>query len=158
MRRRRAWVQIAATTLSGNSLRQTVHTARSVRLFVRLSVPRRSCLGYRHAGCLHLSHRRSPEMCGQRILPRTDVDPPRFLPPSNCHPRGHIVSQPRGDTCIVVPVSNNYRVGQKSGDTDSWPQFCQIYTDLKRFFTGRFLGKFVVRMGIKPARFVQLSR
>ena len=26
VRRRRAWVQIAATTLSGNSLRQTVHT------------------------------------------------------------------------------------------------------------------------------------
>jgi len=26
LRRRRAWVQIAATTLSGNSLRQTVHT------------------------------------------------------------------------------------------------------------------------------------
>ena len=26
---RRAWVQIAATTLSGNSLRQTVHTHRA---------------------------------------------------------------------------------------------------------------------------------
>ena len=26
LRRRRAWVQIAAATLSGNSLRQTVHT------------------------------------------------------------------------------------------------------------------------------------
>ena len=26
VRRRRAWVQITATTLSGNSLRQTVHT------------------------------------------------------------------------------------------------------------------------------------
>ena len=26
LRRRRAWVQIAAETLSGNSLRQTVHT------------------------------------------------------------------------------------------------------------------------------------
>jgi len=28
-RRRRAWVQIAAATLSGNSLRQTVHTHRA---------------------------------------------------------------------------------------------------------------------------------
>ena len=33
---------------------------------VRLSVPWRSCLGYTHAGCLQLSHRRSPEMCGLR--------------------------------------------------------------------------------------------
>jgi len=35
----------------------------SVRPSVRLSVPQRSCLGYRHAGCLQLSHRRPPEMC-----------------------------------------------------------------------------------------------
>jgi len=27
-------------------------------------------------------------MCGLRTRPRTDVDPPRFLPPSNCHRRG----------------------------------------------------------------------
>ena len=55
---------------------------------VRLSVPWRSCLGYRHVGCLQLSHRRPPEMCGLRTRPRTDVDPPRFLPPSNCRRRG----------------------------------------------------------------------
>ena len=48
---------------------------------VRPSVPRRSCLGCRHAGCLQLSHRRPPEMCGLRTRPRTDVDPPRFLDP-----------------------------------------------------------------------------
>ena len=29
LRRNRAWVQIAATTLSGNSFRQTVHTHRA---------------------------------------------------------------------------------------------------------------------------------
>ena len=46
---------------------------------VRLSVPRRSCLGYRRAGCLQLSHRRPPEMCGLRTRPRTDVDPSRFF-------------------------------------------------------------------------------
>ena len=64
-------------------------TARSVPL----SVPWRSCLGYRHAGCLQLSQRRSPEMCGLQTRP------PRFLPPSNCHRRGgggHIVSPPPG--------------------------------------------------------------
>ena len=55
---------------------------------VRLSVPWRSCLGYRHAGCLQLSHRRPQAMCGLRTRPRTDVDPPRFLPPSNCRQRG----------------------------------------------------------------------
>ena len=48
---------------------------------VCLSVPWRSCLGYRHAGCLQLSHRRPSEMCGLRIGPRTDVDPQRFLDP-----------------------------------------------------------------------------
>ena len=31
---------------------------------VRLSVPWRSCLGYRQAGCLQLSHRQPPQMCG----------------------------------------------------------------------------------------------
>jgi len=46
---------------------------------VRLSVPWRSCLGYRHAGCLQLSHRRPPEMCRLRTRPRTDA---RFLDPS----------------------------------------------------------------------------
>jgi len=51
----------------------------------RLSVLWRSCLGYRHAGCLQFSHRRPPEMWGLRTRPRTDVDPPQFLPPSNCH-------------------------------------------------------------------------
>ena len=43
---------------------------------------------YRHAGCLQLSHRRLPELCGLRTCPRMDLDPPRFLPPSNCHWRG----------------------------------------------------------------------
>ena len=46
--------------------------ARSVRLSVLLP----SCLGYRNAGCLQLSHHRPPEMCGLRTRPRTDVDPP----------------------------------------------------------------------------------
>jgi len=39
------------------------------------------CLGYRHAGCLQLSHRQLPEMCGLRTRPRTDVDPLQFLNP-----------------------------------------------------------------------------
>jgi len=57
--------------------------ARSV---LRLSVSWRSCLGYRHTGCLRLSHRRPPEMCGLRTRPRTDVDPPRSLFPSVAPP------------------------------------------------------------------------
>ena len=49
---------------------------------IRPSVcPMCSCLGYRHAGCLQLSHRRPPAMCGLRTRPRTVVDPPRFLDP-----------------------------------------------------------------------------
>jgi len=65
---------------------------------VRLSVPWRGCLGYRHADCLQLSNRQPPEMCGLRTRPRTDADPLRFLPPSNCiSSRG-----PRGDTLLKL--------------------------------------------------------
>ena len=69
---------------------------------IRPSVSWCSCLGYRHAGCLQLSHRRP--LCGLRTRPRTDVDPPRLLPPSNWHRRrGHIVSPSAGAIpCILV--------------------------------------------------------
>ena len=63
---------------------------------IRPSVPRRSCLGYRHAGCLQLSHRRPPEICGLRTRPRTDVDPPRFSDLTAIGGGGHIVSPPPG--------------------------------------------------------------
>jgi len=67
-------------------------TARSVRL----SVPWRSCLGYRRASCLQLNHRRPLEMCGLRTRPpRTDVDPPRFLDRTAIGGL-HIVSRPSG--------------------------------------------------------------
>ena len=59
---------------------------------IRPSVPWRSCLGHRHAGCLRLSNRRPPEMCGLRTRPRTDVDPPRVEPAS----AGDIVSPSPG--------------------------------------------------------------
>ena len=75
---------------------------------VRLSVPLRSCLGHRHAGCLQLSHRRPPEMCGLWTRPRTDVDPPRFLIGSEtiCRRRtaidgGHIVSPLPGRYLVI---------------------------------------------------------
>jgi len=42
-----------------------------------------------------------------------------------------------------------YRVGQKNGATDSWPQFCQILTDFKNNFTERFLSKFAVKCMLK---------
>jgi len=70
---------------------------------IRLSFPWRSCLGYRHAGCLQLSHRRPPEMCGLRTRPRTDIDPPRFFG-LNCHRRGHIVSPPPGRYLVIITV------------------------------------------------------
>ena len=40
-----------------------------------------ACLGYRHAGCLQLSHCRPPEVSRLRTRPRTDVGLPRFLDP-----------------------------------------------------------------------------
>ena len=72
-------------------------TARSIRLSVRPSVPWHSCLGYRHAGCLQLSQRRTPETCGLRTRPRTDVDHCDFchrrpaIDISSRHPRGDIL-------------------------------------------------------------------
>jgi len=78
-----------------------------------LSVPWRSCLGHRHAGCLQLSHRRPPEMCGLRTRPRTDVDPPRFFPPSNWHQRGaYSFAAPGAMLCLsqnwaVHPVTSS---------------------------------------------------
>jgi len=71
----------------------------SVCLSVRLSVPWRSCLSYRHAGCLQLSHRRPPEMCRLRTRSRTDVDPPRVELPS----AGGISSRrPRGRYLVII--------------------------------------------------------
>ena len=67
---------------------------------VHLSVPWRSCLGYRHVGCLQLSHRRPPEMCGLRTRPRTDVDPPRFLDRTAID-GGGILSCPQCDTLLI---------------------------------------------------------
>ena len=81
------WLGYHAPVLGGH-----FGIARSVRLSVRPSVcpmaqlPRlNNIINVRY---LQLSHRRPPLMCGLRIRPRTDVDPPRFLPPSNCHRRG----------------------------------------------------------------------
>jgi len=94
----------------------------SVRLSVRLSVPWRSFLGYRLAGCLQLSHRRPPEICGLRTRPRTDVDPSRFLPPSNCHRRGGAYRL--GDPEAIPCWENNaatQRLSQIPGSaTEGW--------------------------------------
>jgi len=50
--------------------------------------------------------RQPPEMCGLRTRPRTDVDPPRFLPPTVELPSawgGGISSRrPRGDNLLSV--------------------------------------------------------
>jgi len=80
---RRHPISYCAPDLGGHS-----GIARSNIRHIRLPVPWHSCLGYRHTGCLQLSHRWSPEMCGLRTRPRMDVDQLRFLPSSNCHRRG----------------------------------------------------------------------
>ena len=65
---------------------------------VRLSVPWRSCLGYRHVNCLQLSHRQPPGMCATAD-PSADGRRSAAIFPANCHRRGggHIVSPPRCD-------------------------------------------------------------
>jgi len=61
----------------------------AIRRSVCLSHGATARLGYRHAGCLQLSHHRPPEMCGLRTRPRTDVDPPRFVHPRRPDWRRH---------------------------------------------------------------------
>ena len=68
---------------------------------VRLSVPWRSCLGYRHAGCLQLSHRRPPETCGLRTP---------FLSSPLMHTRSAEPCIPPG-SLNRVPASAGVRVG-----------------------------------------------
>jgi len=81
---------------------------------VRPSVcPTRSCLGCRHAGCLQLSNRWPPEMCGLWTRPRTNVDPPRFLDPWTdadlciwkiCGDAYCLVAHPLGDTLLTPAI------------------------------------------------------
>jgi len=52
-------------------------------------------------------------------------------------------------SAVIEFCTLNYRVGQKNGTTDPRPQLCQILTDLRIFFTGRFLGKFTVKRTLK---------
>ena len=84
---------------------------------VRRSVPWRSCLGYRHVGCLQLSHRRPPVHvwgASHRILSQVgawrpagvffatkfNISSPKFLPPSNCLRRGaYRLAPPRAIPC-----------------------------------------------------------
>ena len=56
---------------------------------------------------------------------------------------------------IVILHMDAYRVVQKSEATNSWPQFCQILTDL-HFFTGRLLGKFAVNWLLKIPPLVKM--
>jgi len=69
---------------------------------VRLSVPWRSCLGYRHAGCMQLSQRRPTKMCGLRTRPRTNVDPPRFLDRTAIGVGAYRLAAPGAISCLLT--------------------------------------------------------
>jgi len=79
---------------------------------IRPSVPWRSCLGYRHAGCLQLSHRLPPETCGLRTRPRTDVDKPRLRHRRTAIGGGISCRRPRGDTSSTSGMS--HRAGHRA--------------------------------------------
>jgi len=73
--------------------------------FVHLSVPWHSCLGYRHAGCLQLSHHRSPEMW--TLDPSVDMDHLTWIQHCFCHRRtaisGGILSRcPRAIPWLLI--------------------------------------------------------
>ena len=59
------------------------------------------------------------EMCRLRTRPRTDVVPPRFLPPSNCHRRWAY----RLAATVAIPYSlvENTRLSR------SWPPFLMVF-------------------------------
>ena len=63
---------------------------------VRLSVPRRSCLGYRHAGWLPAAQPPPAVRAVGTADPSADGRRSATIFGSNCHRRGHIVSQPPG--------------------------------------------------------------
>jgi len=68
-----------------------------------------AAVGYRHAGCLLLSHRRPvPEMYGLQTRPRTDVDPPRVELPSA---GAYRLAAPGAIACtVVVGYATSYSV------------------------------------------------
>ena len=77
----------------------------AIRPSVRLSVPWRSCLGYRHAGCLQLSHRRplpDPSADGRRSAAIFAIDE---LPSAA---GGDIVSPPPGRYLVDTGRSIDY--------------------------------------------------
>jgi len=54
--------------------------------------------------------------------------------------------------------THTYRVGQKSGATDTWPKFLSHMNQLKKIFTGRLIGKFVVKWILKiPTHLVYVA-
>ena len=64
-----------------------------------------AALGYRHVGCLQLSHRRPSEMCGLRTRPPTDVDPPRVELPSAAGGGAYRLAAPGGAIpCLIIPL------------------------------------------------------
>ena len=78
-RRRRELRTVRLTRTRSAQFTPPTPTRQICRVFLwnNATRPWRSCLGYRHAGCLQLSHRQPPEMCGLKTRPPTDVDPPR---------------------------------------------------------------------------------
>jgi len=84
---------------------------------VHLSVPWRSCLGYRHAGCLQFN-----QLADCWSFPgRTQIHRE-----SNCRQRGHIILLPRGDNLFsyffTIPV---WSIISKSAKFSG----CQNYVD-----------------------------
>ena len=84
---------------------------------VCLSVQWHSCLGYRHtAGCLQLSHRQPPEICGLQTRLRTDVDLPWFLDWSAIS-GGHIILPAPG----AIPCSEHAHCNGSVHSELNWP-------------------------------------
>ena len=78
-------------------------TARSVRL----SVPWRSCLGYRHAGCLQLSHRPTRDV--RTADPSADGRRSAAVYGSNCYRRGeggYRLAAAGATPCFLLPVNS----------------------------------------------------
>ena len=82
------------------------------------------------------------DWCGQR----TDRQTHRQTERKKERKKETQTDRPRPSVCSNRP---HLQGGPKSRATNSLPYFCQILTDLRIFFTGRFLGKLSVKWVLK---------
>jgi len=109
-----------------------------------------AALGYRHTGCLQLSHRWPPEMRGLWTRPRMDVDPPQDELPS----AGHIVSPPPGWQLVVSAFVIVFPGRKCCHCTSSKLSTVYIQQRISRSWNATSKGLNILQLAILPVEFV----